>query len=48
VFYGYREYTAADGAPLTVRVYYPSLDGAPDGAPPLLPADHVLPRQLPG
>ncbi|HEX8080529.1 MAG TPA: tachylectin-related carbohydrate-binding protein [Jatrophihabitans sp.] len=36
VFYGYREYTTADGAPMTVRVYYPSLDGAPDGAPPLL------------
>ena len=36
VFYGYREYTVADGAPMTVRVYYPSLDGAPDGAPPLL------------
>ncbi|HST47386.1 alpha/beta fold hydrolase [Jatrophihabitans sp.] len=36
VFYGYREYTAAEGAPLTVRVYYPSLDDSPAGAAPLL------------
>ncbi|MEO6501133.1 MAG: tachylectin-related carbohydrate-binding protein [Jatrophihabitantaceae bacterium] len=36
VFYGYREYTAANGAPLTVRVYFPSVDGSPDSASPLL------------
>jgi hypothetical protein len=36
VFYGYREYTVTDGAPLTVRVYFPSLDGSPDSAAPLL------------
>jgi hypothetical protein len=36
VFYGYREYTAADGAPLTVRVFFPSLDGSPADAGPLL------------
>jgi len=35
VFYGYREYTAADGAPLTVRVFFPSLDGSPADAAPL-------------
>jgi pimeloyl-ACP methyl ester carboxylesterase len=33
VFYGHRDYTTADGAPGTLRVFYPSLDGAPDGAP---------------
>ena len=33
VFYGYRDYTTAEGAPGTVRVFYPSLDGAPVGAP---------------
>lgn len=32
VFYGHRDYTTADGAPGTLRVFYPSLDGAPDGA----------------
>ncbi|MEO7260161.1 MAG: tachylectin-related carbohydrate-binding protein [Jatrophihabitantaceae bacterium] len=36
VFYGYREYPAADGAPLTVRVFFPSLDGSPADAAPLL------------
>jgi hypothetical protein len=36
VFYGYREYSTADGAPLTVRVYFPSLDGSPSDAAPLL------------
>ena len=36
VFYGYREYTTADGAPLTVRVYFPSVDGSPVDAAPLL------------
>lgn len=33
VFYGHRDYTTADGAPGTLRVFYPSLEGAPDGAP---------------
>lgn len=30
VFYAYRDYTAADGAPTDVRVFFPSLDGSPD------------------
>jgi hypothetical protein len=33
VFYGTRDVGPADGAPATARVYVPSLDGSPDGAP---------------
>lgn len=32
VFYGWREYSTSQGAPGTCRVFYPSLDGAPQGA----------------
>jgi hypothetical protein len=32
VFYGIREYTEQAGAPTDLRVFYPSLDGAPAGA----------------
>ncbi len=33
VFYGYRDYTMAQGAPTRLRVFYPSVDGAPQNAP---------------
>jgi hypothetical protein len=33
VFYGYEDASEATGAPGPLRVYYPSLDGAVDGAP---------------
>lgn len=32
VFYGYRDYGAAHGAPAAVRVYFPSLEGSPASA----------------
>jgi pimeloyl-ACP methyl ester carboxylesterase len=33
VFYGYRNFGPADGAPSEVRVFYPSLEGSPANAP---------------
>jgi Chlorophyllase enzyme/PASTA domain len=33
VFYGHGHYTPGDGAPANLRVFYPSLDGAPEDAP---------------
>jgi hypothetical protein len=33
VFYGVRDYSAADGAPANLRVFFPSLDGAAHAAP---------------
>src|SRR5215213_9897235 len=33
VFYGVRDYSAADGAPANLRVFFPSLDGAVHSAP---------------
>jgi len=32
VFYGWQEFGAKDGAPTDLRVWYPSLDGTPQGA----------------
>ena len=32
VFYGFRDYDAADGAPGPCRVFFPSLDGSPESA----------------
>jgi pimeloyl-ACP methyl ester carboxylesterase len=36
VFYGMRDYTVEDGAPVPLRVFFPSLDGAVASAPILL------------
>jgi len=36
VFYGARDLTGDDGAPVALRVFFPSLDGAVFSAPPLL------------
>lgn len=33
VFYGHRDLDTSDGAPVPLRIFYPSYDGAPDGAP---------------
>jgi hypothetical protein len=33
VFYGHQDVTVADGAPRDLRVFYPSVDGSPAGAP---------------
>jgi pimeloyl-ACP methyl ester carboxylesterase len=33
VFYGYRDYGPAQGAPVALRVFFPSLDGSPQTAP---------------
>jgi hypothetical protein len=33
VFYGHQDFTPADGAPRELRVFYPSVDGAPADAP---------------
>lgn len=33
VFYGYRDYTAADGAPATLRMFYPTYEGFTAGPP---------------
>lgn len=33
VFYGFQDVGSAEGAPATARVFFPSLEGSPDGAP---------------